>query len=53
LIWQKNLNSVFGKFESKLWISGVQAGFALQNANVSRILSNYGADLHLLSFFWL
>ncbi len=32
---------------------GVQAGFALQNANVSRILSNYGADLHHLSFFWL
>ena len=32
---------------------GVQAGFALQNANVSRILSNFGADLHQLSFFWL
>lgn len=32
---------------------GVQAGFALQNANVSRILSNLGADLHNLSFFWL
>lgn len=32
---------------------GVQAGFALQNANVSRILSNFGADLHHLSFFWL
>jgi maltose/moltooligosaccharide transporter len=32
---------------------GVQAGFALQNANVSRILSNYGADLSHLSFFWL
>ncbi len=32
---------------------GVQAGFALQNANVSRILSNYGADLHHLSYFWL
>ena len=32
---------------------GVQAGFALQNANVSRILSNLGADLHHLSFFWL
>ena len=32
---------------------GVQAGFALQNANVSRILSNFGADLSHLSFFWL
>jgi maltose/moltooligosaccharide transporter len=32
---------------------GVQAGFALQNGNVSRILSNLGADLHQLSYFWL
>ena len=32
---------------------GVQFGFALQNANVSRILSNLGADLHNLSLFWL
>ena len=32
---------------------GVQFGFALQNANVSRILSSLGADLHNLSFFWL
>lgn len=28
---------------------GVQFGFALQNANVSRILSDLGADLHSLS----
>jgi len=32
---------------------GVQFGFALQNANASRILSDLGADLHSLSFFWL
>lgn len=32
---------------------GIQIGFALQSANVSRILSNLGADLHSLSFFWL
>lgn len=32
---------------------GVQFGFALQNANVSRILSDLGADLHSLSFFWI
>ncbi|RDV26046.1 MFS transporter [Alteromonas aestuariivivens] len=32
---------------------GVQFGFALQNANVSRILSDLGADLHSLSLFWL
>lgn len=32
---------------------GVQFGFALQNANASRILSSLGADLHSLSLFWL
>lgn len=32
---------------------GVQFGFALQNANASRILTNLGADPHQLSFFWL
>ncbi|MDM7860709.1 MFS transporter [Alteromonas sp. ASW11-36] len=32
---------------------GVQFGFALQNANVSRILTDLGADLHSLSYFWL
>lgn len=32
---------------------GVQFGFALQNANASRILSNLGADIHDLSLFWL
>ncbi len=28
-------------------------GFALQGANVSRVLSSLGADLHHLSLFWL
>ncbi len=32
---------------------GVQFGFALQNANASRILESLGADPHNLSFFWL
>jgi len=32
---------------------GVQFGFALQNANASRILTSLGADPHDLSFFWL
>ncbi len=32
---------------------GVQFGFALQNGNASRILSDLGADLHSLSLFWL
>lgn len=32
---------------------GIQMGFALQNANASRILSIFGADTHELSWFWL
>lgn len=32
---------------------GIQMGFALQNANASRILQNFGADIHSLSWFWL
>lgn len=32
---------------------GIQMGFALQNANASRILQNFGADVHQLSWFWL
>lgn len=32
---------------------GIQMGFALQSANVSRILSNLGADLHALPLFWI
>ena len=32
---------------------GIQFGFALQNANASRMLANFGADVHHLSLFWL
>lgn len=32
---------------------GVQFGFALQNANISNVLENLGADVHSLSYFWL
>lgn len=32
---------------------GIQFGFALQNANVSRILQTYGAEVEHLSWFWL
>ena len=32
---------------------GIQMGFALQNANASRILQYFGADVHQLSWFWL
>lgn len=32
---------------------GIQFGLALQNANVSRILQSFGADVAHLSYFWL
>jgi len=32
---------------------GIQFGLALQNANVSRILQSFGADVEHLSLFWL
>ena len=32
---------------------GIQMGFGLQNANASRILTNFGADVHHLSWMWL
>ena len=32
---------------------GIQMGFALQNANASRILQIFGADVHHLPLFWI
>jgi maltose/moltooligosaccharide transporter len=32
---------------------GIQMGFALQNANASRILQIFGADIHELGWFWI
>jgi len=32
---------------------GIQMGFALQNANASRVLQIFGADVHELSWFWV
>lgn len=32
---------------------GIQFGYALQNANASRILQTFGADMEQLSWFWL
>ena len=32
---------------------GIQFGYALQNANASRILQTFGADIEQLSWFWL
>jgi maltose/moltooligosaccharide transporter len=40
-----------------IWMSfgfmGIQCAFGLQNGNASRILENYGAKVHELSWFWL
>ena len=57
----ENLNAAQQKPRLSFWqiwnvsfgFLGVQFGFALQNANASRILSDLGADLHSLSLFWL
>ncbi len=40
-------------FNMSFGFLGIQFGFALQNANASRILLTFGADLHQLSWFWL
>ena len=32
---------------------GIQMGFGLQNANASRILQTFGADVDHLSWFWI
>lgn len=32
---------------------GIQMAFGLQNGNASRILQNFGANVHELSWFWL
>ncbi|WP_406682690.1 MFS transporter [Seonamhaeicola sp. MEBiC1930] len=32
---------------------GIQMGFALQNANASKVLLIFGADVHELSWFWI
>jgi maltose/moltooligosaccharide transporter len=40
-----------------VWMSfgfmGIQCGFGLQNGNASRILEDFGAKVHELSWFWL
>lgn len=45
--------SLFNIISMSLGFFGIQFGFALQNANASRILRDYGADVHELSWFWL
>ncbi len=40
-----------------VWMSfgfmGIQCGFGLQNGNASRILEDFGAHVHQLSWFWI
>lgn len=40
-------------FNMSVGFMGIQFGFALQNANASRILYTFGADVEHLSWFWL
>jgi len=40
-------------FNMSVGFMGIQFGFALQNANASRILMTFGADVEHLSWFWL
>ena len=40
-------------FNMSVGFMGIQFGFALQNANASRILQTFGADVEHLSWFWL
>lgn len=50
----KKVKMSFGQIlNMNLGFLGIQFGLALQNANVSRILQSFGADVEHLSFFWL
>ncbi|MFM6936666.1 MAG: MFS transporter, partial [Aquirufa sp.] len=40
-------------FNMSVGFLGIQFGFALQNGNASRILTDFGADVESLSWFWL
>lgn len=52
----KNLKPRFNFFQIlslSMGFLGIQFGYALQNANASRILQTFGADIEQLSWFWL
>ena len=40
-------------FTMSFGFMGIQCGFALQNANTSRILRSFGADVDQLPLFWI
>ncbi len=50
---QKPRLSFWQIFNMSFGFLGIQFGFALQNANASRILQTFGADVEHLSWFWL
>ncbi|AFK05167.1 major facilitator superfamily MFS_1 [Emticicia oligotrophica DSM 17448] len=49
----KPLLSFWQIWNMSIGFLGIQMGFALQNANASRILQTFGADVEHLSWFWL
>lgn len=53
---KKSTKPALSKFQiwsMSMGFLGIQMGFALQNANASRILQTFGADVEHLSWFWL
>jgi maltose/moltooligosaccharide transporter len=50
---QKQSLSFWQIFNMSFGFLGIQMGFALQNGNASRILTDYGANVESLSWFWL
>lgn len=45
--------SLPGLFNLSFGFFGIQVGFALQNANVSRIFQSLGTDMESLAFLWI
>ena len=45
--------TLFQIFTMSFGFMGIQFGFALQNANTSRILRSFGADVDQLPLFWI
>lgn len=52
-MFQKRRLSFWEIWNLSFGFLGIQMGFALQNANASRILQSFGADVHELSWFWI
>ncbi len=50
---KKPVLSLWQIINMSLGFLGIQFGFALQNANASRILQTFGADVEHLSWFWI